>query len=156
MRLKKNTKVVTFKESYHGETYVGFAEDKTEKDIFNSFLTWISYYSTTFASYCGWDKTFNAQIKADFQESLTLKGSSKFIEYQSEEFGIQVTACFYKEDKDNLPTNLNRGHCSASITLTLEVDVPSLHDGNILHEDLAHLTYSMSITDLKDVRFLID
>lgn len=156
MKLKKNTKVVTFKESHRGETYVAFAEDKTEVYIFKKFLEWIFNYSNTFSRYYGLNKEFNVQINSDFNDFLALNGSSKYIEYQSAEYNIEVIAHFYREYKDFLPTNLSRGHHSASITATLEIDIPSLHDGNILHEDLAHRTYSMSITDLEDVRFLID
>lgn len=156
MKLKKNTKLVTFKEFYHGETYVAFAEEKTEVYIFKKFLQWIFHYSNTFSSYYGWNKDFNARINIDFKNFLEGDDSSKFLEYQSEEYDIQILAHLYRQNKAFLPTNLSRGHRSASITATLEIDIPSLHDGNILHEDLAHRTYSMSITDLEDVRFLID
>ena len=156
MELKKNTKVITFKESSHGETYVAFVEDKTESWIFKKFLTWISYYSPTFSHYYGLDKDRETQILNDFESSFSLSGSSKFFEYGSENENIRVKAYFYREDKDFLPTNLHRGTRSYSISVELEVDIPSLHDGNILHEDLAHLYYSMMITNLEDVRFLED
>lgn len=38
MNLKKNTKIVTFTESYRRETYVAFAEGKTESYVFDKFL----------------------------------------------------------------------------------------------------------------------
>lgn len=34
MEVKENTKLITFRESYRGETYVAFAEDKTELYIY--------------------------------------------------------------------------------------------------------------------------
>lgn len=156
MKLKKNTKVVTFNESYHGETYVAFAEEKTETYIFKKFLSWIFNYSNTFSNYYGLNKDFQAQINAEFYNFVNSTNSSKWLEYESDEYNIQIVAHFYRENKDFLPSNLSRGRRSASITVALEVDIPSLHDGNILHEDLAHRTYSMSMTDLEDVRFLID
>lgn len=156
MKLKKNTKVVTFKESYRGETYVAFAEEKTETYIFKKFLSWILNYSNTFSKYYGLNKDFQEQINTDFYNFLESTNSSKWLEYQSEEYNIQIVAHFYRENKMFLPSDLSKGHRSASISVALEVDIPSLHDGDILHEILAHLTYSMSITDLEDVRFLID
>lgn len=156
MKLKKNTKIVTFTESYRRETYVAFAEDKTEDYVFGKFLVWIFNYSNTFSRYYGLNKDFQTQINADFKSFLISDKSSKWLEYQSDDYDIQIVAHFYREDKDFLPTDLNKGHRSASISVALEIDIPSLHDGDILHEILAHLTYSMSITDLEDVRFLID
>ena len=156
MELKKNTKVVTFKEFYHRETYVAFVEEKTEVYIFKKFLTWIFNYSNTFSSYYGRNKDFNARINIDFKNFLEGGDSSKFLEYQSEEYDIQILAHLYRENKAFLPTNLSRGRRSASISVALDIDIPSLHDGNILHEDLAHRTYSMTITDLENVRYLED
>mgnify|MGYP000896688660 CR=1 FL=1 len=149
-------KIVTFKETCHGEAYVAFVDGKTELYIFEKFLSWVSNYSSPFASYFGWNKSHKAQILEDFNTSLSLSGSSKFVEYGSTDENIKVLACFYRENKDFLPTNLHRGKRSFSTTVELEIDIPSLHDGNILHEDLAHLHYSMTITDLEDVRFLED
>ena len=68
---------------------------------------------------------------------------------------LKVVANFYRED-GRLPTNLHRGSRSKSISVELEVTIPSLQDGNILHEDLAHRHYSMVITNLEDVRYLED
>lgn len=155
MELKKNTKIITFKEFYHGETYVAFAEEKTEVYIFKKFLKWLFNYSNTFSSYYGLNKDFQNQINVDFESFLKSDNSSKWFEYQSDEYNIQIVAHFYRETSF-LPTNLSRGHRSASISVALEVDIPSLHDGNILHEDLAHRTYSMTITDLEKVRYLED
>lgn len=155
MNLKKNTKIVTFSEFYHGETYVAFAEEKTEGYVFDKFLVWIFTYSNTFSSYYGRNKDFQTQINADFKSFLKSDTSSKWLEYESDEYDIQIVAHFYRETSF-LPTNLSRGRRSASITVALEIDIPSLHDGNILHEDLAHRTYSMSMTDLENVRYLED
>lgn len=156
MNLKNNTKIVTFREFYHGETYVAFAEEKTESYIFKKFLKWLFHYSNTFSSYYGLNKDFQEQINTEFYNFVDSTNSSKWLEYQSEEYNIKLVAHFYRQNKMFLPSNLSRGHRSASITVALEVDIPSLHDGNILHEDLAHRTYSMSVTNLEDVRFLID
>lgn len=156
MEFKKNTKVVTFNESYRRESYVAFAEDKTEPYIFNKFLIWIFNYSNTFSYYYGRNKDFQAQINVDFKNFLKSDKSSKWLEYQSDEFDIQIVAHFYREDKDSLPTDLSKGDRSASISVALDIDIPSLHDGDILHENLANLTYSMIITDLEDVRYLED
>lgn len=156
MEFKKNTKIVTFKESYHGESYVAFAEDKTENYIFNKFLTWVSYYSNSFSEFFSCYKDNIIQILQDFESSLSETHSSKFFEYGSDEDNLKVELCFYREEKNFLPTNLHRGKKSNSITVELEVDIPSLHDGNILHEDLAHLHYSMVITNLEDIRYLED
>ena len=117
-------------------------------------MTWITYYSATFGKFIGWNKDNEAQIVRDFESSLSLNGSSKFFEYGSDKDDLKVVACFYREDKDFLPTDLHRGSRSYSITVELEVDIPSLHDGK--HEDLAHRHYSMTITDLEDVRYLED
>lgn len=156
MDLKKNTKIVIFTESYRRETYVAFAEGKTEGYVFDKFLVWIFTYSNTFSRYYGLNKDFQTQINADFKSFLISDKSSKWLEYQSDDYDIQIVAHLYREDKDFLPTNLSRGHRSASISVALEIDIPSLHDGNILHEDLAHRTYSMTITDLENVRYLED
>lgn len=153
MEFKKNTKVITFKEFYYGETYVAFAEDKTETYIFKKFLKWIFNYSNTFSRYYGWNKEFHTQINADFKSFLKSGNSSKWIEYESNEYDIQIVAHFYREN-NFLPTDLSKGHRSTSITVALEIDIPSLHDGK--HEDLANCTYSMSMTDLEDVRYLED
>ena len=155
MNLKKNTKIVTFIESYRRETYVAFAEEKTEGYIFKKFLKWVFNYSNTFSSYYGLNKEFQTQINVDFKSFLNSDNSSKWFEYQSDEYTIQIVAHFYREISV-LPTNLRRGHRSTSISVALEVGIPSLHDGNILHEDLAHRTYSMMITDLENVRYLED
>ena len=69
MEFKKNTKIVTFKESYHGESYVAFAEDKTENYIFNKFLTWVSYYSNSFSEYFSSYKDNLTKILQDFETS---------------------------------------------------------------------------------------
>lgn len=156
MEFKKNTKVVAFNESYNGETYVAFAEEKIETYIFDKFLVWIFNYSNTFSKYYSLNKDFQAQINTDFYNFLDSTNSSKWLEYQSEEYDIQIVAHFYRQNKMFLPSNLSRGHRSASISIALEIDIPSLHDGNILHEDLANRTYSMLITNLEDVRFLED
>lgn len=156
MKLKKNTKIVTFTESYRRETYVAFAEEKTEFYIFKKFLQWIFQYSNTFSSYYSRNKEFQAQIHAEFTNFVMSDRSSKWLEYKSDEYDIQIIAHFYREDTDSLPTDLSKGDRSASISIALEIGIPSLHDGNSLHEALANLTYSMSITDLEDVRFLID
>lgn len=156
MDLKTDTKLVTFTESYRRETYVAFAEEKTEVYIFKKFLTWIFNYSNTFSSYYGRNKEFQAQIHAEFTNFVMSDRSSKWLEYKADEYDIQIIAHFYREDKEFLPTNLSRGHRSASISVALEIDIPSLHDGDILHEILAHLTYSMTITDLENVRYLED
>lgn len=153
MELKKNTKIITFREFYHGETYVAFAKDKTESYVFDKFLIWIFNYSNTFSSYYGLNKDFQSQINADFKSFLISDNSSKWLEYESNEYNIQIVAHFYREN-NFLPTDLSKGHRSASISVSLEVDIPSLHDGK--HEDLANRTYSMSMTDLEDVRFLED
>lgn len=47
----KDKKIITFKENYRGETYVAFAEDKTELYVFKKFLNWISWYSHSFSNY---------------------------------------------------------------------------------------------------------
>lgn len=155
MNLKKDIKIVTFTESYRRETYVAFAEEKTEVYIFKKFLKWIFNYSNTFSRYYGWNKEFQAQIHAEFNKFVMSNRSSKWLEYKSEEYDIQIVAHFYRE-RSFLPTNLSRGHRSASISVALEIDIPSLHDGDILHEILAHLTYSMTITDLEKVSYLED
>lgn len=155
MEIKENTKLVIFKEFYHGETYVAFAEERTEGYIFKKFLKWVFNYSNTFSRYYGLNKEFQTQINVDFKSFLNSDNSSKWFDYKSDDYNIQIVAHFYKETSF-LPTNLRRGHCSTSISVALEIDIPSLHDGYILHEDLAHHTYSMSITDLKDVRYLTD
>ena len=113
MEFKKNTKVVTFNESYRRESYVAFAEDKTDPYIFNKFLIWIFNYSNTFSYYYGRNKDFQAQINVDFKNFLKSDKSSKWLEYQSDEFDIQIVAHFYREDKDSLPTNLSKGDRSA-------------------------------------------
>lgn len=41
----ENKKIITFKESYHGEAYVAFTENKTETYIFEKFLSWLSKYA---------------------------------------------------------------------------------------------------------------
>lgn len=150
----KDKKIITFKENHRGESYVAFTEDKTELYVFKKFLTWITYYSATFGKFIGWNKDNEAQIVRDFESYLSLRGSSKFFEYGSDKDDLKVVACFYREDKDFLPTDLHRGSRSYSITVELEVDIPSLHDGK--HEDLEHRHYSMTITDLEDVRYLED
>ena len=156
MNFKKNTKLITFKESYRGESYVAFAEDKTEPYIFEKFLSWIFCYSHSFAKYFVWDKDNETQILKDFKNCLSLSGASKTFEYGSDKDDIKVVARFYREDKDFLPTDLYKGSRSYSITVALDVTIPSLQDGNILHEDLAHQHYSMGITNLEDVRYLED
>ena len=156
MESKENTKLITFRESYRGETYVAFAEEKTEVYIFKKFLTWIFNYSNTFSSYYGCNKDFQAQIHAEFNNFVMSDRSSKWLEYKADEYDIQIIAHFYREDADSLPTDLSKGDRSASISIALDIDIPSLHDGNILHENLAHLTYSMTITDLEKVRYLED
>lgn len=155
MDLKKGTKIVTFTESYRRETYVAFAEEKTEIYIFKKFLSWILNYSNTFSKYYGLNKEFQAQIHAEFNKFVMSDRSSKWLEYKSDEYNIQIIAHFYREDA-YLPIDLSKGHRSASISVALEIDIPSLHDGDILHEILAHLTYSMTITDLEKVRYLED
>lgn len=152
----ENKKIITFKESHRGESYVAFAENKTEIYIFNKFLTWITYYSNSFGNYFGWNKDNNNKILQDFENSLSSTRLSRFFEYGSENDNLKVEFIFYKEDKDFLPSNLHRGSRSNSITVELIVDIPSLHDGNILHEDLANIHYSMVITNLEDVRYLED
>ena len=152
----ENKKIITFKESHRGESYVAFAENKTEIYIFKKFLTWITYYSNSFGNYFGWNKDNNNKILQDFENSLSSTRLSRFFEYGSENDNLKVEFIFYKEDKDFLPSNLHRGSRSNSITVELIVDIPSLHDGNILHEDLANIHYSMVITNLEDVRYLED
>ena len=152
----ENKKIITFKESHRGESYVAFAENKTEIYIFNKFLTWITYYSNSFGNYFGWNKDNNNKILQDFENSLSSTRLSRFFEYGSENDNLKVEFIFYKEDKDFLPSNLHRGSRSNSITVELIVDIPSLHDGNILHEDLANIHYSMVITNLEDVRYRED
>lgn len=61
-----NRKIVIFKESYHGEAYVAFADGKTELYIFEKFLSWVSNYSSPFASYFCWNKSHEAQIFRGF------------------------------------------------------------------------------------------
>ena len=152
----ENKKIITFKESHRGESYVAFAENKTEIYIFKKFLTWITYYSNSFGNYFSWNKDNNNKILQDFENSLSSTRLSRFFEYGSENDNLKVEFIFYKEDKDFLPSNLHRGSRSNSITVELIVDIPSLHDGNILHEDLANIHYSMVITNLEDVRYLED
>ena len=145
MESKENTKLITFRESYRGETYVAFAEDKTELYIFKKFLNWVSWYSHSFSNYFYvLNKDNLTKIVSDF---------FKYCEYGSEEADLKVVAQFYKED-GRLPTNLHRGSRSRSISVDFEVTIPSLQDGNILHEDLAHRYYTVVITNLEDVRYL--
>ena len=127
----ENKKIITFKESHRGESYVAFAENKTEIYIFNKFLTWITYYSNSFGNYFGWNKDNNNKILQDFENSLSSTRLSRFFEYGSENDNLKVEFIFYKEDKDFLPSNLHRGSRSNSITVELVVDIPSLHDGNM-------------------------
>ena len=149
----ENKKIITFKESHRGESYVAFAENKTEIYIFKKFLTWITYYSNSFGNYFGWNKDNSNKILQDFENSLSSTRLSRFFEYGSENDNLKVEFIFYKEDKNFLPSNLHRGSRSNSITVELIVDIPSLHDGNILHEDIANIHYSMVITNLEDVRY---
>lgn len=153
----ENKKIITFKETYHGEAYVAFTENKTETYIFEKFLSWLSKYAhSSFSEFFFLNKDNNAKILQDFENSLSETYSSKFFEYGSNKDNIKVEICFYREEKKFLPSNLHRGSISNSITVELVVDIPSLHDGNILHEDRANLHYSMVITNLEDVRYLED
>ena len=119
-------------------------------------MNWISWYSHSFSNYFYiLNKDNLTQIVNDFETFLSLSDSFKYCEYVSEEDDLKVVANFYRED-GRLPTNLHRGSRSKSISVELEVTIPSLQDGNILHEDLAHRHYSMIITNLEDVRYLED
>lgn len=156
MEVKENTKLITFRESYRGETYVAFAEDKTEVYVFKKFLNWVSWYSHSFSNYFYvLNKDNLTKIVSDFETFLSLSDSFKYCEYGSEEADLKVVAHFYRED-GRLPTNLHRGSRSRSISVDFEVTIPSLQDGNILHEDLAHRYYTVVITNLEDVRYLED
>ena len=156
MEVKENTKLITFRELYRGETYVAFAEDKTELYIFKKFLNWVSWYSHSVSNYFYvLNKDNLTKIVSDFETFLSLSGSFKYCEYGSEEANLKVVAQFYRED-GRLPTNLHRGSRSRSISVDFEVTIPSLQDGNILHEDLAHRYYTVIITNLEDVRYLED
>lgn len=153
----ENKKIITFKESYHGEAYVAFTENKTETYIFEKFLSWLSKYAhSSFSDFFFLNKDNKEKILRDFENSLSETYSSKFFEYGSNKDNLKVEICFYREEKKFLPSNLHRGRKSNSITVELVVDIPSLHDGNILHEDLSNLHYSMVITNMEDVRYLED
>ena len=67
METNAYTKLVTFKESYRGESYVAFAENKTENYIFEKFLVWISYYSGTFGQQFSVNRDTINQLKNDFE-----------------------------------------------------------------------------------------
>ena len=152
----ENKKIITFKESYRGEAYVAFAENKTETYIFEKFLSWVSTYAhSSFANYFFLNKDNQAKILQDLKDILSSTVSSKFFQYGSDEYNLNVGLCFYRE-ATILPSNLHRGSKSNSITVELEVDIPSLHDDNILHEDLANVHFSMIITNIEDVRYLED
>lgn len=82
----KDKKIITFKENYRGETYVAFAEDKTELYVFKKFLNWISWYSHSFSNYFYiLNKDNLTQIVNDFETFLSLSDSFKYCEYGSEE-----------------------------------------------------------------------
>lgn len=150
------TKLVTFRESYSGESYVAFAENKTESYIFEKFLVWISYYSSTFGQQFSVNRDTINQLKNDFEKYFRANTDSKFVEYDLTNNNCKLSVHFHREDKDFLPTDLHRGHRSYSTAVEIEVDIPSLHDDNILHEDLATRRYFMIITNLEDVRYLED
>ena len=72
----KDKKIITFKEDYRGETYVAFAEDKTELYVFKKFLNWISWYSHSFSNYFYiLNKDNLTQIVNDFETFLSTKNS---------------------------------------------------------------------------------
>lgn len=153
----KDKKIITFKENYRGESYVAFAENKTELYVFKKFLNWVSWHSHSFSNYFYvLNKDNLTKIVNDFEICLSSSGKSKWFEYGSDKDNLKVTACMFREDKDFLPSDLHRGSRSNSISVELEVTILSLQDGNILHEDLAHIHYSMIITNLDDVRYLED
>lgn len=79
MEVKENTKLITFRELYRGETYVAFAEDKTELYIFKKFLNWVSWYSHSFSNYfyvLNRDKL--TKIISDFETFLSSSDSFKY------------------------------------------------------------------------------
>ena len=118
MEVKENTKLITFRESYRGETYVAFAEDKTEVYVFKKFLNWVSWYSHSFSNYFYvLNKDNLTKIVSDFETFLSLSDSFKYCEYGSEEADLKVVAQFYRED-GRLPTNLHRGSRSRLISVT--------------------------------------
>ena len=120
-------------------------------------MNWVAWRSHSFSNYFYvLNKDNLTKIVNDFETCLSSSSSSKWFEYGSDKDNLKVTACMYKENKDFLPSNLHRGNRSNSISVELEVTIPSLQDGNILHEDLAHIHYSMIITNLEDVRYLED
>lgn len=56
MEFSSKTKLVSFKEFYHGEAYVTFTENITDEYIFEKFLDWIARYSNTFYSFLYFNK----------------------------------------------------------------------------------------------------
>ena len=156
MELNSKTKFINFKEFYYGEAYVTITEEKTNEFIFSKFLDWINRYSNTFYSFLSFNREIQDNIKKDFKNFLLQEKRSKYFEYKFKDEDLNIFIHFHKEDNEELIIRSKNGQLTDSITCDITVEIPSLHDGNILHEDQANKLFSMTITNSNLIKVLKD
>lgn len=154
MKFSNKTKFITFKEFYHGEAYVTLTENTTDEDIFRKFLDWIARYSNPFYRFLYFNKEAVESIEAHFQEFLLQEKRSKYFEYKTTEGDLNIYVHFHKEETDELIVENPNGELTDSITCDLKLKIPSLDDGNILHQDLANKLFTMIITNNQSIKIL--
>lgn len=156
MELNSKTKFINFKEFYHGEAYVTITENKPNEFIFSKFLEWIKRYSNPFYSFLFFNREIQDNIKNDFKNFLLQEKRSKYFEYKFKDEDLNIFIHFHKEDNEELIVKNPNGALTDSITCDITVEIPSLHDGNILHEDQANKLFSMIITNSESIKVLKD
>lgn len=155
MEFSSKTKLVSFKEFYHGEAYVTFAENITDEYIFEKFLDWIARYSNTFYSFLYFNKEDVKNMETHFKEFLLQEKSSKYFECESKDGDLNLYIHFYKEDSDEFIVKNPNGELTDSITCDFRLKIPSLlDDGNILHQDLSDKLFTMIITNNQSIKIL--